>query len=119
MTLRLTVTDATGWTGFAFKEIKRVECFDGGGDERAPAFTLGGSPTYYPNPVRDELVLQNISSDSQVSIFDASGIQIRNFSTTQGSDNQQVFDLARLYPGVYWLTAKNAHQTFTFKFVKI
>lgn len=118
MTLRLTVTDANGWTGFAFKEIQRVECFDGGGDDRATLKT-NSIPTYYPNPVKDILTLQNIFSDSQVSIFDANGIQISNFSITQQAVNQQVFDLTRLHPGVHWLSVKNAHQTFTFKFVKI
>lgn len=116
MTLRLTVTDANGKIGFAFKEIKRVEC--PGGNDRTN-FMTGNIPIYFPNPVKDLLVLQNISSESRVNIFDAKGIQIKDFSISQEIDEQQVFDLARLYPGFYWLTVKNAHQTFTVKFVKI
>ncbi|MBX2891367.1 MAG: zinc-dependent metalloprotease [Saprospiraceae bacterium] len=118
MTLRLTVTDANGWTGFSFKEIQRVSCLDDGGDDRTIA-PIDNTITHYPNPVRDILTLQKISADSQVSIFDSKGIQVRDFATSQEKENQQVLSLARLYPGVYWLTVKNTHQTFTFKFVKL
>ncbi|MCE7926206.1 MAG: T9SS C-terminal target domain-containing protein [Haliscomenobacteraceae bacterium CHB4] len=117
MTLRLTVTEASGKIGFAHKEIQRVDCLDNGDDRQQT--NDGIFPSCYPNPVSDILMLKNIPFDSKATISDANGVQVRDFMMARKSDGQLVFDLAKLTSGMYMLTIQNEIQIFTFKFVKL
>lgn len=114
--MRLTVTDDDDVVGVSSIEIHRVSCFSGGDDRNVINTTT--SPVFHPNPVTDNLIIKNITKGSNISIFDANGIQVNNFSYRE-NENQVTFDLARVHPGVYWVTVKDSNQNITFKFVKI
>lgn len=71
--------------------------------------------SFYPNPVQDKLIIDNLRVTTTISIHDLSGKMLLQQVFHQGS---AVLDVSRLSYGLYAVTLDDGEQVLTNKFVK-
>jgi hypothetical protein len=103
---------ATTYDGFYFDDLK-VRVFGDstvGVQEKSNQNTI----TFYPNPVKNQLTISNITRTTNLIISNMLGAEIRNINTT--NNNSIVIDVTDLSQGLYLL--KDASSGIFYKFVK-
>jgi sugar lactone lactonase YvrE len=77
-------------------------------------FTLDNKVTFYPNPVKDILYLDNISA-SKATIYSLLGqqLEVKDIDTSSST-----IDLSKYAKGIYIITIENEYQTQTIKVIK-
>lgn len=77
-------------------------------------FTLDNKVTFYPNPVKDILYLDNISA-SKATIYSLLGqqLEVKDIDTSSST-----IDLSKYAKGIYIITLENENQTQTIKVIK-
>ena len=74
----------------------------------------------YPNPVKDILYIQNVYSNSKISMFDILGKNYQINAVNNFESNSISFDTSVLEKGLYFLKLEdiNKGQSKTFRLIK-
>ena len=78
-----------------------------------------GHLAVYPNPVNSTLMLRNLNLPGRVSIYNLLGEAVTAvYPEPYGKQNEYVYDVSALAPGIYFLEVHKAAAVYRAKFVK-
>jgi hypothetical protein len=74
----------------------------------------------FPNPATELIILKNISSESQLAIFDLLGKQHTFLKLNSEENSSLIMDISSLKPGIYFLRIKDSFErkSRTLRFIK-
>ena len=74
----------------------------------------------FPNPASELIILKNISSESQLAIFDLLGKQHTFLKLNSEENSSLIMDISSLKPGIYFLRIKDSFErkSRTLRFIK-
>ncbi len=122
--IRVTIIDALQNFKIGTKMIKKVPCSSGFQLSNTNANTIATgnnkeTVTAYPNPVTNDLILDEIQEGTELSIIDANGQIVKSNIKTGSTEYQYSIDCKDLPSGIYLIFLKNNQFTQKFKFTKL
>jgi Secretion system C-terminal sorting domain len=78
-----------------------------------------GAVRIYPNPFKDEIIIEDISTFKSVRIYDLQGANVAHFDPKEIQPSGTAINLAHLKRGIYFLELIGKDKTFAKKIIKM
>ncbi len=116
--IRVTLSDFAGKTGSDQVEVSIANCLGGTDDRDALLENMDSKNIFYPNPIKDVLLLQPFAGAKRAIIFGVNGEKVQEITFNAGLDSETI-DMSYLSAGTYFLQVTSESTTRTFKIVKL